>query len=80
MAHPANLKPAMVIITTSPEALDKLEVNFSQPIGTLSAAKFQVTIISPAILSDFHQHRNFHADGELVCDRRYRDGINKPRR
>lgn len=62
MAHPANSKPAMVIIMIPPEALDNLKLNFSQPIGTLSAAKFQVTITSPAILSDFHQHRNLHPD------------------
>ena len=28
MAHPANIKLAMVIITASPETLDNLKLNF----------------------------------------------------
>jgi len=53
MAHPANSKLAMVIMTTSPETLDNLKLNISQPIGILPATKFQVTFTSRAILSDF---------------------------
>ena len=38
------------------------QIESSQPIRILSAAKFQITFKSTAILSDFHQHRNLHPD------------------
>jgi|ETN01SMinimDraft_4_1059930.scaffolds.fasta_scaffold08221_2 hypothetical protein len=62
MAHPANFKLVIVIMTTSLETLDNLKLNFSQPVRILLVGKFQVTFTSRAILSDFHQHRNLYSD------------------